>query len=149
MPGYLDQYGAGEEQRIKFIWRAVTVIIIAVICAGVLYFFLKNYREEREARTFLQLLRNRDYQAAYRLWGCSPKKPDVCRDYPFNKFMEDWGPNSPHADVSAARVSKSRSCGSGVILTVSLGHDQQEKLWVQRDDLTLGFSPWPGCPPGR
>jgi hypothetical protein len=25
---------------------------------------------------------------------------------------------------------------------------QEDKLWVQRDDLTIGFSPLPGCPQG-
>jgi hypothetical protein len=36
-----------------------------------------------------------------------------------------------------------------VILTVDVGNNQEEKLWVERDDLTIGFSPWPGCPAGR
>jgi hypothetical protein len=48
--------------------------------------------------------------------------------------------------VSKARIARSRSCGSGVILTVDLPASRQEKLWVQRDDLTIGFSPFPGCP---
>ena len=63
--------------------------------------------------------------------------------------MEDWGPKSARADVGAYHIKKSRSCGSGVIVTVDFGKNQQEKLWVERDDLTIGFSPWPGCPPGR
>jgi hypothetical protein len=48
--------------------------------------------------------------------------------------------------VSHARITRSRSCGSGVILTVDMGKNRQEKLWVQRDDLSLAFSPFPGCP---
>jgi hypothetical protein len=42
-----------------------------------------------------------------------------------------------------------------VIVTVASNKDsnkgsnkQEDKLWVQRDDLTIGFSPLPGCPPG-
>ena len=39
--------------------------------------------------------------------------------YPMESFLQDWGPQSEHADVSGYRISKSRSCGSGVILTVN------------------------------
>jgi hypothetical protein len=51
--------------------------------------------------------------------------------------------------VSDFHISKSRSCGNGVILTVDFGKNQMEKLWVARDDLTIGFSPLPGCPAPR
>jgi hypothetical protein len=71
------------------------------------------------------------------------------RGYPFDAFMKDWGPQGGHPDVSNFRIAKSRSCGSGVILTVDFGNNQEEKLWVQRDDLTIGFSPLPGCPAPR
>jgi len=29
---------------------------------------------------------------------------------------------------------------------VDFGKNQQEKLWVERKDMTVGFSPFPGCP---
>jgi len=63
--------------------------------------------------------------------------------------MEDWGPNSGRSDLSNFRISKSRSCGSGVILTVDFGQNHQDKLWVERQDMSIGFSPFPGCPAGR
>jgi hypothetical protein len=62
--------------------------------------------------------------------------------------MEDWGPNSGHNDLSNVRVSRSRSCGSGVLLTVQFGANQQEKLWVERRDMSIGFPPVQGCPAG-
>jgi hypothetical protein len=148
MAGYLANYGIGDEQREKIIRRLIVVAILVLIAAGVLFFFLKNYRQEQQARKFFQLLEKHDYTAAYALWGCTEAKP--CRDYPLKNFMEDWGPQSSRAEVNAYRIKKSRSCGSGVILTVDVGKQQQEeKLWVEKDDLTIGFSPWPGCPPGR
>ena len=64
-------------------------------------------------------------------------------------FMKDWGPQSDHQDLDTFRISKTRSCGNGVILTVDFNKSQQEKLWVGRDNLTIGFSPLPGCPPPR
>lgn len=147
MPGYLDQYGAGEEVREKKIKIVALGLISLLIIGGVLYWFLKNYRQEKQARYFFELLEKRDYKSAYALWGCTDAKP--CRDYAFAEFMKDWGPQGPHPDVASFRISKSRSCGSGVILTVEFDKSPEEKLWVERRDLVLGFSPLPGCPPGR
>jgi hypothetical protein len=147
MASYLATYGAGEEHREKLIRRLIIAAAVLVVAGGILYFFLKNFRQEQQARKFFNFLEKHDYKAGYELWGCTDAKP--CRDYTFQNFMDDWGPKSPHADVSSYRIKRSRSCGSGVILTVDYGKDLQDKLWVERDELTLGFSPWPGCPPGR
>ena len=147
MSGYLDQYGAGEERREKTIKYTAAAVVAVLIAGGVLYFLFKNYREERQAKQFFALLARHDYKGAYALWGCTESKP--CRDFPFSEFMKDWGPEAKILSPDQFRITKSRSCGSGVILTVETGKEAPEKLWVQRDDLTLGYSPWPGCPPGR
>src|SRR5579864_3084309 len=162
MSSYLANYGAGDEEREKRTWR-LAIAAAAVVVVGGLYLLtfktpileryirvvqiLKNRRQEREVQTFLELLRKQDYKAAYALWGCTDAKP--CRDYPFTNFIDDWGPKSSRTDASTFHITRSRSCGSGVILTVDSARNQEEKLWVEREDETIGFSPWPGCPPGR
>jgi hypothetical protein len=147
MAGYLDNYGAGEEQREKLIKRVVLIGLAVVVAAGVLYFIFKNYRQERQVKNFFALLERADYKSAYAMWGCTDANP--CRDYPLSEFMKDWGPQSQHANPKSFRITKSRSCGSGVIITVDSDKNQEDKLWVQRSDLTIGFSPLPGCPPGQ
>jgi len=146
MAGYLDHYGAGEEQREKIIKRLVLALVILVVGGGIAFFVFHNYRQERQVSRFFELLQAKQYDAAYALWI---RNDADRRGYPMTSFLQDWGPQSPHADVSHYKISRSRSCGSGVILTVDFGTSQQEKLWVQRDDLTLGFSPLPGCPAPR
>lgn len=147
MAAYLANYGAGEEQRERTIRRLIITAIVLLVAGGILYFFLKNFRQERQARKFFELLAKQDYKTAYAMWGCTDAKP--CRDYPFQNFLDDWGPNSAHKNARSYHIKRSRSCGSGVILTVDFGGSQEDKLWVERGDLTIGFSPWPGCPPGR
>jgi hypothetical protein len=147
MAGYLDQYGAGDERREKLTRRVVLIVVLVVIVGGALYFIFKNYRQERQVQNFLALLARRDYKAAYAMWGCTDANP--CRDYPFTEFMKDWGPQSQHADVQSLHITKTRSCGSGVIVTLDSSKNLEDKLWVQRSDLTIGFSPLPGCPPGQ
>jgi|ERR1039457_1762529 hypothetical protein len=141
MAGYLEGYGAGEEHREKIVKTIVYSLIALIVIGGPLLFIFWDYREESQVKQFFRLLGEHNYQAAYALWGCTPAKP--CSAYPMSSFLEDWGPKN---DVSHARITRSRSCGSGVILTVDMDKNRQEKLWVQRDDLSLAFSPFPGCP---
>jgi hypothetical protein len=149
MAGYLEQYGAGEERRektVKIVKIVAIALVAAILIGGVLFFNFHNYREERQVKQFLSRLDSRDYKAAYALFGCTDSAP--CRYYPFDKFMEDWGPNSGHSGFGGARITRSRSCGSGVLLTVDYGQSRQEKLWVERRDMSIGFPPVQGCPAG-
>ncbi len=146
MAGYLDQYGAGEERRLRIIKTVVISAVVLVVLSGVLYFIFHNYRQEQQVKRFFALLAKHDYQAAYQLWV---RTDSDRKGYPMDAFLRDWGPQGPHPDASEYRIARSRSCGTGVILTVDFPKSQQEKLWVERDNLTIGFSPLPGCPPPR
>jgi hypothetical protein len=144
MAGYLDQYGAGDARREKIVKTVVISFVALVVAGGALFFVFHNYREEHQVKEFFDHLASHDYKAAYALFGCTETKP--CRAYAFEQFMEDWGPASGRNNTANFRISRSRSCGSGVILTVNFGKDQQDVLWVERKDMTVGFSPFPGCP---
>ncbi len=147
MTGYLDQYGAGEEKRERIVKTALLSLIGLVAAGGILFFIFHNYSQERAVSRFFQRLQAHDYQGAYNMWV---KTAEDRHSYPFESFLRDWGPQGDHPDVSNFRIVKSRSCGSGVILTVDFGSkNQEEKLWVQRNDTTIGFSPLPGCPAPR
>ena len=146
MVGYLDQYGAGEERRARtfqIVKRVLVSLVAILMVGGSLFFVFHNFREERQVKQFFTLLEGHDYKGAYALFGCTDAKP--CRYYPFDKFMEDWGPASGRT-FDGAHVTRSRSCGSGVLLTVDFGKNQQEKLWVERADMSVGFPPVQGCP---
>jgi hypothetical protein len=145
MSDFLEGYGvtdARREHRVKtIVWTVVGLIVVGI--AG--YLWLRNFREEHQAKLFFDLLRKQDYQAAYRLWGCTPETP--CRDYAFDKFMEDWGPKSPHTGFDTMKVSKTRSCAAGIIQILDFGGGETVNLYVQRKDLVLSFSPWEFCNP--
>jgi len=149
MTGYLDNYGAGEEKREKIVHRVVLWTVAILALAGILYFILHfvipNRREQAQAKQFFQLLAARDYKQAYALWGCTDAKP--CHDYPFQLFMEDWGPGA--APVTTFDVLDGETCGTGVIVDVDAGKAGDRKVWVdarseQLASIPPGFEG--GCP---
>jgi hypothetical protein len=150
MPGYLDEYGVSDAKRERNIKRIlIGVAVLAVVGLG-LWLFLRNYPENRQMRAFLNDLKKGDYRAAYALWGCTEVHP--CKDYPFEKFMEDWGPSTGHDNASVSirknfRESFSQSCTAGVIYVVGFSKGDPVTLWVDRKDQAVGFAPWPVCNP--
>ncbi|HLJ49331.1 MAG TPA: hypothetical protein VKU01_25130 [Bryobacteraceae bacterium] len=147
MASYLESYGAVEEHKARqrrFIKLGVLLAIVVAIVGTVAYALFKNFSEESRAKEFLQLMANQQYQDAYRLWGCTEATP--CRDYSFPKFMDDWGPKSGHANASAAKISMSQSCGSGVLIRLDYPGAEAVTLWVERKNDILSFAPWPECP---
>jgi hypothetical protein len=151
MPGYLDQYGAGEERRNRIILRSVVSVVIVCAVSLLGWYLLKNHHQESVVKTFLDAVRRGDYQTAYREWGCTPQKP--CSGYSFDKFMEDWGGkgaagSSP--DPGTLGITDSESCSTGVLLTVAVNGARQEKLWVDKvsaqENDVINFAPYPICP---
>lgn len=144
MSNYLDDYGVAEARREKILKRAVVGAIVLAAAGGLLYWQFKDFREEKQIKTFFELVRAKDYQSAYVMWGCTAEKP--CRQYSFEKFMEDWGPKNSHGDVSSARMGSTRSCDDGIIQPLNIG-DEEILLWVNRSDRVLSYAPWPVCTP--
>jgi hypothetical protein len=144
VPGYLDHYGEGDEKRSKRIRLILTVAVSVLVIGGGLYLGFRNYRQKARVTEFAGLIGKHDYGAAYGLWGCTEANP--CKDYPYNKFMEDWGPQSPYAQISSFEISRSRACGSGVIVTANFNGNHEERFWVEGRDMTIGYSPWSVCP---
>jgi hypothetical protein len=141
---YLDDYGVGVERRHRMIKISLLTLLGLLVLAGILWFRFRNFREDQAVDRFFAALRNKDYQGAYVFWGCTVDHP--CRDYSFEKFMEDWGPKSPHADLAAMQITETKSCSGGIIKFVKFPNDQVE-LWVDRSTKYIGFAPWPVCNP--
>ena len=147
MSSYLEAYGSSEEhkaRRATLVKRGILFVVVLLIAAGLGYVLFKNYPEEQQVKSFLDTLRKQDFQTAYRMWGCTESTP--CRDYGLPKFMNDWGPKGPHADIGSARIGLSQSCGTGVLLRLDAKGAEPVPLWVERGTHVISFAPWPECP---
>jgi hypothetical protein len=142
---YLDTYGIRDAQREKLIKRFALAAVLLAIAALLVWLWMRNRAEKRQTEAFLENLRRGDYKAAYALWGCTDASP--CPQYPWEKFLEDWGPNSPQARIAEAKIVNTKSCETGIIQFLQFPDNHEVQLWVERSDKTIGFAPWPICNP--
>lgn len=146
MASYLETYGEAEQHRAKRIRSVkwiVSVVVIAAVAGLILWSVFQNHSEEARVNLFLDHLKAQDYQDAYRMWGCTEATP--CRDYSFTRFMDDWGPKSPHANAASAKAGGADTCGTGVVVPVDFNGTDQVPLWVEKSTKIIGFSPDPEC----
>lgn len=137
---FLAEYGQADRRYEKIIAIAGYTLLAAIVLGSVYWLFFRNWREEHRVDQFLTLLEQSKYEQAYELWGCSTEQP--CPNYSYEKFMEDWGPNSPLGAVKSYEVGRSYSQESGVIILVQVNGHRIPNLWVEKDDRVIGFSPY-------
>lgn len=145
MAGFLEHYGEGDAERARLWKRLIAAALIVLVVSVSLFLFLRNRRQKERVREFVSLLQRKEYPAAYALWGCTESTP--CPTYPMEKFLADWGPEGPYKDLSAFEITRAKACGSGVMVYTRFGNQGEEILWVEGDQMTIGFAPWPVCPP--
>jgi hypothetical protein len=144
MAGYLDGYGVVEARRERLLKRIAIWGLATLVTATVAFFVFRNWREERVVNRFLTLLKQQNYQEAYRMWGCTPETP--CEFYPPEKFTEDWGPAGKYKNAAGMKVEDVDSCNAGVVFNVAYPGDENFGLWVERDTKTMSYAPWTRCP---
>jgi len=144
MPGYLDQYGAGEERRNRTIARLIIGTLTVVIVTAVGWYLFANHRQDSQVKAFVAAIRTGNYPEAYKAWGCTAEKP--CRTYSLKAMMEDWGPGKSGPDPSVFGIVNTESCNNGVLFSVTVNSTRTETLWVDKREDGLGFAPYPVCP---
>lgn len=151
MADFLESYAAEEDRRAKVVrWALIAVgvfFLLWVIDWGLSAYGTYNFRDIRQQYTawkFFRYLKNGQYDEAYRMWGCDAAHP--CRDYPKEKFLEDWGPKGRYGDLSKMETRAIRHCKTGIIHSLTIGEETVD-LWVESKDLVLSFAPWPVCNP--
>jgi len=141
MGASLENYLAEEERRSRTIKWIILGCLTALVLAVGAYFVFHNWPEKQLVKRFLTQVNARDYQSAYRVWGCTAQHP--CPNYDYNRFLEDWAPaKKPGTPWSIASVD---GCRTFVTVNVQADGAQLQSLAVQRNDDSLGFAPAPEC----
>jgi hypothetical protein len=141
MGSYLQQYLAEEERRNRIIKWIIMACILIVVAGIASYLIFHNYPEKQVVKHFLVQVNSRDYETAYRDWGCTTAHP--CPNYDYSRFMEDWGPSKKTA--SPWKIASVDGCRTFVTVNVEAEGAELQSLAVQRNDHSLGFAPAPEC----
>ena len=144
MAGYLDEYGVTDARREQNIKHVAIGVVIAAILGASAFFFFRNRAEERVVSAFLSALRNKSYQEAYGMWGCTPQTP--CKYYSPERFIEDWGEAGTYKNPVDMKIAHIDACDTGVVFDLSYPGADAAGLWVERQTKILSFAPWARCP---
>ncbi|MCI0352518.1 MAG: hypothetical protein L0Z53_24125 [Acidobacteriales bacterium] len=139
-----------EKRRKKIIAATVFVLLVAAFLA----WHFRYWPEERVVNKFFDRLEAKDFESAYGIWMADPnwkQHPEKHTRYPYNEFYLDWGPGGEYGPIKSHDISNSisprasggGSSSSGVIVDVTVnGRAEPARLWVEKSDKSLTFSPY-------
>jgi len=142
MAGYLDEYGVKDARRERRTKQIVIWGLAAVIVGTSVFFYFRDWSEERVMNRFTTLLKEQKYQEAYKMW----ETPDSAKFYPPEKFTEDWGPSGAYKNAAAMKIQDVDTCNAGVVFNIAYPGAENFGLWVERSTGVISFAPWPRCP---
>jgi len=105
---------------------------------------------ERDANQFLQAVEGNDMNRAYAIWVNDfdwRQHLDKYQKYPFQRFQEDWGPDSSaneYGTISSHRIVARKLSGTELIVAAMINGRKSKALFLAYDknEHTLGFSPF-------
>jgi hypothetical protein len=138
-----------DEAAAKRRRNTISIVVFLVLLAAFTAWELRFMPEERAADTFFKQIEAQNFEGAYALWMADPnwkQHPEKYSRYPFNEFVQDWGPGSEYGAIKSHKVEGAgdppMGRGSGVIVEVQInGRPVTAKVWVEKSDKSLGFPP--------
>lgn len=148
-------YNARREQLVSLLLKgsgALFALLVVLTLAGYIsghgWLFTNLYTEHRINR-FLTDIENKDFKHAYGIYfndAAWQTHPEKYKEYPLQRFTEDWTIYNPAGTIHSHHVDKSISDGSGpfgttLIVASTINGDKAKRLFisVQRSDGTLGY----------
>ncbi len=147
-------YDAARARRKR---NTILLVVSGIIIVALVLWLNRYWPEEHIVSNFFDALQQQKFEQAYGIWMHDPdwkQHPERYARYPYNEFIKDWGPSgewgiikSHHVDGAAVPHGHNASpfvTASGVVVVVTVNDRVADKahIWVQKDDKTLGFSPY-------
>lgn len=147
MASYLENYGAGEAKREGLVkWTVISVVSVLVLSV-ILFYSFRHFRERQVLDGFVESLQKKDYKGAYAAFGCTDSNP--CRYFPYEKFLQDFGPEGVYKNAAAIKMTQKWSCVGGIIRVLEFGAGNEADLIIDYDKHLVAYAPprnmWRGC----
>ncbi len=122
-----------------------TLIVLAVLGAFVWFFW--NWPAEHKVSRFFDALEQQQFEKAYGIWNNDTdwqQHPDRYQKsaYPYNKFLDDWGPSGEYGKVTSYQILyATSSLGNSTLMAISVnGRKSLTTLGVTHG--IIGFTPF-------
>lgn len=148
----LDAKEYDPRPRKRLIRIIVAVVIVGVVTV-VAYFLFRYQPEKNVVNAMFDAIQAKDFEKAYGIYTADPdwkQHADRYKDYTFNQFYLDWGPQGDygiitthHIDCAVEPEKKGFQSPTGVIVVVRINNraDRTESLWVEKSTKTINVSP--------
>lgn len=126
----------------------VAVVVVSVLLIAVVGYLFRNLPYERVVDHFFDALEQKDFEKAYAIWLNDPnwkQHQEQHTNYTFHDFYVDWGPGGEWGIIRQHHIvgSAAPKGGSGVVVVVKVNERAEDaRIWVERKDKTLTFSPY-------
>lgn len=137
---YLDHYAKGPSVFDRIVKGVAYSLVAAVVGYCGYWLFFRNWTEERQVRNFLTTVQEQRFDEAYEFWDCTIDAP--CRDYLYEEFLDDWGPDSPLGPVRSFALGRSYTQPRGAIIELTVNGEKQSNLWVEESTKVISFFPY-------
>jgi hypothetical protein len=141
------EFDARKEKLTKslLIGTAITIVVLVLLTlAGFLLghgWLFTDLPAEHRVDHFFTALEAKDYSTAYAIYTNDPdfaQHPDQHKDYPLDRFTEDWTTESPvgapitwhHVDIS--KTDGSGTFGTGIIVAVRVNDGKKLFMYYIR-----------------
>lgn len=148
---------ARARRRQIALWACVGAIVVLVIGFWIVagrpvdwpWNWLTHLRGRSTINTFLDDVEKNDMAGAYAVWIHDrdwQKHPQQNGAYDFNRFQQDWSPNSNENEYGAIRsheIVAARMSGNVLLVGIRINGLKSKALFLNYDPNTkhLGFSP--------
>jgi hypothetical protein len=130
--------------------RRILAIAAVIVCllTPVLVFTLWNWPSEHRVNTFFAAVERQDYPKAFGIWNNDPDwqaHPQRHGDYPYSRFLKDWGPTGDFGVVASHQILYATShLGNVCLLAVEVKGKKRaiSTFAVSTKDHTVDFAPF-------
>jgi hypothetical protein len=148
---------ASARRRQQILWVAVGAVVVLVVGFWLVsgrpvdwpWNWMAHLRGRSAINRFLTDVEKNDLSAAYGVWLHDPdwqKNPGEGGAYDFNRFQQDWSPNSNENEYGAIHsheILAARISGNVLLAGIRINDLKSKNLFLNYDPRTkkLGFSP--------
>ena len=148
---------ASARRRQRILWFAVGTVVVLVVGFWLVsgrpvdwpWNWMAHLRGRSAINRFLTDVEKNDLSAAYGVWLHDPdwqKNPGEGGAYDFNRFQQDWSPNSNENEYGAIHsheILAARISGNVLLAGIRINDLKSKNLFLNYDPRTkkLGFSP--------